>query len=521
METTRVARIRAAGSPSGSDRVAALVTVLVAMTLWSPSVAHGGPRWVSTAGDCASLIALSLPNAVITTATSVPASGSAPRYCRVLATAAPETDIELRMPETWHARLLHVGGVGLDGAIPNLNGSNGRLQEGYAVTASNGGHRDPTRGPARFLSNPTIIDDYAKGAILKTVLTAKAIIEAYYGQAPAFSYFEGCSSGGRSAFSAAANFPEQYDGIVAAAPTRNFAGAVSAWARASQQPVPSAAKLNALYQAEVAECDGADGLADGVIGNPAQCRFDVARVTCPSGVDQDNCLTAEEVGAVMAIRQDLTGANGKALLYSGFGIGNPGTGLGVFMPLAGAGSPTFSSFLSTAFLSFVVFGDPSYNPATYDLARDLAAVEYIVEQVYDFSADTLPLAQYLRSGRKIIVWQGAEDTLLSHYDTIRSYHEMTDAAGNDADNARLYIAPGVNHCFGGPGADRFDMIAALSAWVERDAAPATLSAAKVDATGNVLFTRPLCEYPRYPHFIDGDPNAAPSFRCVGPGKHRP
>ena len=520
MEITRVARIRAAVSPSGSDRIAAMVTVLVAVAIWSPAVAHAGPRSpVFTPSDCASLVGLSLPNAAITAATSVPASGSAPGYCRVLATAAFETDIEVRMPETWHARLLHVGGVGLDGAIPNLNASNGRLQEGYAVTASNGGHRDPTRGPARFLDNPTIIDDYAKGAIIRTVLTAKAVIEAYYGQAPAYSYFEGCSSGGRSAFNAAANFPEQYDGIVAAAPTRNFAGAVSAWARASRQTVPSAAKLNAMYAAEVAQCDGADGLADGIIGNPAQCRFDLERLKCAAGVDHDNCLTRDEIDAVTTIRQDLTGTNGKALVYSRFGIGNPGAGLGVFMPLAGPGSPTFSSFLSTAFLGFVVFGDPTYDPTTYDVSRDYSVVEHTLEQVYDFSAETLPLAQYLRSGRKIIVWQGAEDTLLSHYDTIRAYHEMADAAGKKSDNARLYIAPGVNHCFGGPGADRFDMIAALRAWVESDAPPATLPAAKVDGTGNLLFTRPLCEYPRYPHFVGGDPNDASSFRCVGPGKH--
>ena len=105
---------------------------------------------------------------------------------------------------------------------------------------------------------------------------------------------------------------------------------------------------------------------------------------------------------------------------------------------------------------------------------------------------------------------------MSHFDTIRSYESMADAAGRHAGNARLYTPPGVNHCGGGPGADGFDMIGALTKWVEKGRAPDRLSATKVDSAGNVLFTRPLCEYPKYPHYIGGDPSDASSFRCVRP-----
>ena len=118
-----------------------------------------------------------------------------------------------------------------------------------------------------------------------------------------------------------------------------------------------------------------------------------------------------------------------------------------------------------------------------------------MEHTYNFSANTNPLARYLRSGRKIIIWQGAEDTLISHIDTARSYDELASQAGQDSDNARFYALPGVQHCGGGPGASRFDMIAALADWVESGRAPHTLIASRTDAVGNLLFTRPLCEFP--------------------------
>jgi feruloyl esterase len=119
----------------------------------------------------------------------------------------------------------------------------------------------------------------------------------------------------------------------------------------------------------------------------------------------------------------------------------------------------------------------------------------------------------------VIVWHGAEDALMSHHDTIRSYREMSRTAGGGAANARLYIPPGVNHCGGGPGADAFDLLGALTEWVEQGKAPRTLRAAKLDAAGTVLFTRPLCEYPKYPRYQGaGEPTDAASFLCVAPGR---
>jgi feruloyl esterase len=316
---------------------------------------------------------------------------------------------------------------------------------------------------------------------------------------------------------AAAQYTDEYDGVVAGAPSRNTPGVISGWVRAGLLSPPSAAKMASLYRAELAQCDANDGLADGVMSHSRACRFDPATIGCAAGVDNDSCLTDAEIRAVNTIRSDLKLANGK-LVYSRLGIGNPARG--VFMPLGPPGSPTVASF-GAAHLQYIVYSDPTYDSATYDVDRDLRSVVTVLEGLYDFSANTASLARYLRSGRKMIVWHGTEDTALSHFDTVRTYEQMADAAGRHAKNARLYTPPGVNHCGGGPGADRFDMIGAITDWVENGRAPRNLTASKVDATGHVRFTRPLCEYPKYPRYIGyGDPNDAASFQCVRPTQRR-
>jgi len=507
-----------------TNRFARSVVAMTCLTLaaFLPATAgassHKTP--VSPEIPCQALSALALPQTVITSATAVPAQGSTPEYCRVLATVEPETDIEVRLPNAWAERLLHLGGVGFEGVIPNLNVNVGELQAGYALTASNGGHRDPARGAARFLDNPTLVDDFAHAAIVKTVRVAKAVIGAYYGRPATYSYFSGCSTGGREALNAAAHYGDEYDGVVAGAPPIDIAGVISRWAYASRLNPPSAAKLAALDQAQTSRCDGLDGLVDGIISNPAACHFDPASLRCPANAPGESCLSDQELQVVQTLRTDLTLENGR-LVYPRFGIGNPATGLGVFMRLGGPGTPMLASSLAGGFLPYIVYNDPAYNAATYDVEVDFRTVVGVMEHTYDFSANTNPLARYLRAGKKVIVWQGLEDTLVSHFETIHAYQKMARKAGRHSDNARLYALPGVQHCGGGAGVNRFDMIAALAEWVENGRAPRTLVGARHDAVGNLLFTRPVCEYPGYPRYDGaGDPRDAANFRCVTPSRHR-
>jgi feruloyl esterase len=246
----------------------------------------------------------------------------------------------------------------------------------------------------------------------------------------------------------------------------------------------------------IAACDKLDGLEDGIISNPDDCTFDPATVP---GINNS------EIEIVNNLHSDVMLSDGT-LVYSKYGFG----------PLA---SIMFMNYypLATGHLQYIVYRDPAYNPDSWDLDNDYPDVAAVIEGAYDFSADTSALVSYLKSGKKLIVWHGADDTLVSHYETIRNMKELASAAGcYGRRNMRLYIVPGLGHYLDGPGARNVDWISAITDWVEKGKAPGMLPASREDDEGNVLFTRPQCVYPRYPHYIWGDPNDANSFICRRP-----
>ena len=450
--------------------------------------------------SCSDLAFQPYGGATITSASMIPADGDTPAYCRVTATTGLQTDIEVRLPDNWQKRYLQIGGGGFDGTIPDLsfNIFNIRLQQGYALAASNGGHRVTDYPGFTFGSDYTLTQDYAYVAIGTTVRVAKALISAYYGEHPRYSYWTGCSNGGRGGYNAAAKYASEFDGIIAGAPSQNLSGAIASWMQ-NLQASTLTPKIETINAAMVAACDKLDGLEDGVISNPDDCNFDPA--TVPE-------LNEREIALINNLHSDTTLFDGT-IIYSKYGFGPLQSDM--FMYAAGLG---------IGHVQYIVYRDPDYDPDSWNLENNYPDVATVIEGAYDFCADTDALVNYLKSGKKLIVWHGTDDTLVSHYETIRNMKELASAAGcYGRTNMRLYIAPGCGHCAGGTGANTFDMLTPLTDWVEKGKVPRTLLAFRADDAGNVLFTRPLCEYPRYPHYIYGDPNDANSFICKRP-KHR-
>lgn len=479
-----------------------LMTVVAMLFVF---MAYGGG---ALADNCTDLALQPYGGATITSAAMVPANGATPAYCSVTATAEEQTDIVVWMPDNWQKRFLHLGGGGFDGITPfdptfpplTMEPSYGNLlQQGYALAGSNGGHQASVWPNATFGTDFNLTQDYAYVAIGTTVRVAKALIAAYYGQRPRYSYFAGCSNGGRGAFNAAAKYPFEYDGIVAGSPSRNMPGLASGWMRNLGATILTPANITAIYAAAVAACDALDGLEDGIISNPDACIQVFNPATVPG-------LTPADLAVVQTILSDTTLADGT-VVYSRYGFGplNWAPGYGV---------------LGIGFVGWMVYRNPSYNPATWNLDQDYPDVVTVLEGAYDCSAKTDPLVRYANLGRKLIAWHGTDDTLLSHYDTERTFYQIADAAGEyGRSNMKLYLAAGVGHCgdtMGEPGADHFDMISAITNWVEKGIAPGNIVASKVNSAGEVLFTRPLCESPRYPQYIGGNPNDARSFQCEMP-----
>jgi feruloyl esterase len=473
---------------------------------------------------CAGLTSLSIPNTTIISATMVPANGPTPAYCNVLATVAPQTDIQVQLPTNWKGRYLHLGGAGFDGTIPqnapasyNVN----LLASGYAIGASNGGHRAAQYPGATFAGDQQLVLGYAYTAIGDTDTVARAVIQAYYGKPANYRYFDGCSNGGKNASVAAERFQKDYDGVIGGdgvwghANDRvgggDMAGLTAVWVRvvnvtSTVNPATFPAKLTALYNAEVAKCDALDGIADGIISNPGKCHFDPKALACPAGVDTPSCLTPTEITAVKTLQSDLL--LNHEVIGAPYGLGDLVSGLSA---VVGGGQALGQGFLAMA------YNNPAFSISSFNLERDFPFISNRFDMIDDMTGSLPGIAKYVSEGGKLIVWTGGEDPLVPTADSVRFVERLEGVVdGRSRDNVRLYTLPGVNHCGGGPGADTIDLLTPISNWVENGVPPKDLIASKLSAAGAVTFTRPLCPFPQWPKYAGGDVNRASSFTCVKP-----
>lgn len=470
----------------------------------APDAAAPTPRLA-----CSELAGTTLAGFRISAARLVAAADDLPAYCAVEASEVGSEgttthDVRALLPEVWAQRLYQQGGGGFDGVIKELlpktvsapSAGHAALKSGAMVLGNNGGHRDPT-GRA-LLGQPAAIERYAHRAIGSVRDFADALALAYYGGVARHAYYQGCSNGGRGALNAAAKYGERFDAVIAGAPTFATAGQAAQWARAASLPVTDPATLGAVAAQAVKACDALDGAADGVIGDWAACTFDPRRDVAPA-VE----LAPAAAAAIKGLIDGVTLADGTRV-YSGFGFGSM-AGYAAGYPLLGRG-----------YLGYIVFDDAEWTGADFDLARDYPALVAVLEQRYQFSAETEGLARFLRAGKKMMVWHGSNDVVTSHKDSARAWQQVVAATGQAArENSRFYIAAGVNHCSGGPGADVFDLYTPMMNWVEQGVAPGEIKAAKLDpASGQPQLTRPLCVYPAVPRYNgQGDINDAASFVC--------
>jgi Tannase and feruloyl esterase len=491
-------------------------------SLLTATVLGASPAFATT--PCAGLASLSIPNTTITSAAMVPANGSTPAYCNVLATVAPQTDIQVQLPTKWKSRYLHLGGGGFDGTIArnapasyNVN----LLAEGYAIGASNGGHRAAQYPGPTFAGDQQLVLAYAYTAIGDTDTVARALIQAYYGKSANYRYFDGCSNGGKNASVAASRFRKDYDGVIGGdgvwghADERvgggDMAGLTAVWARvvnitSTVNLATFPAKLTALYNAQVAKCDALDGIADGIISNPDKCHFDPKTLACPAGVDTPSCLTPTEVKAVKTLQSDLT--LNHEVIGAPYGLGNLVSGLSAVL---GGGQALGQGFLAMA------YNNPAFSISDFNLQRDFSYISNRFDMVDDMTGALRGIAKYVREGGKLIVWTGGEDPLVPAAGSVRFVERLLDVVDHGSrDNVRLYTLPGVTHCRGGPGADTIDLLTPISDWVEKGVPPNNLIASKLNATGGVTFTRPLCPFPQWARYTGGNGNLASSFTCVKP-----
>jgi hypothetical protein len=494
----------------------------------------------------------------ITSASLVPAGGGLPEYCDVRGTIWPEIDFDIKLPTDGNGKLYYVGGGGYDGSISEYAMTPG-LMLGYATAGSNGGHNGGVGDGSFAYNNPDDsnpnwsqkIDDFGYRSVHETANLAKKIIKAYYGKSPSKSYFLGCSNGGREGLQEAERYPDDFDGILVGSPAIAFSGAPfrGLWdSQASAGLLPGTAaipvsKLELLADAVYDECDGVDGLVDGLIDDPRLCTFDPLTdlPACPGDVDGPDCFTLAQRTAIEKIYDGAENSVG-AWLYVGTPIGAEVVGPGMM----GAASGWLGSVVSPVpglpgdwlapdffkYMAFLPWQDPAWSWKALNFDTDMARIyaSGITGRIdaASFDVNSAPnadqlagLKRFRANGGKIIQYHGWADALVSPFVSTKFYDAVLDSMGDAKTKSfyKLYMVPGMFHCGGGVGCSDIDWFTSLVNWVENGVEPQEIIGARSanPDLGLTARTRPMCPYPEVARYSGtGSIDDAASFTCVEP-----
>ncbi len=462
-----------------------------------------------------------------------------PAFCRVVALAKPTADSEIRieiwMPSSgWNGKLQGLGNGGFAGQI-DFTALAAATTKGYAATATDTGHEGSPIDASWALGRPEKVVDFGHRGIHEMTRVAKEAVRAFYGKSMQHAYFAGCSDGGREALMEAQRYPADYDGILAGAPANYWTALLSTAVYDTQALTLDAAsfipptKIPAISAAVIAACDGLDGVHDGILNDPRQCKFDPAQMQCKAGEDTDKCLTAPQAAALKKIYGGTLDSHGHQVFpgfLPGAEEGEGGWGLWITGP---APDKSLMAFFGRGYFSNMVYGKSDWDYKTFTVDAGLkAAEENTAGALNAVEADLRP---FQARGGKLIIYHGWDDPAIPAINSVNYYQSVASKMGRrDADSfMRLYMVPGMQHCGGGPGTDSFgqddpmsdggaqhSVAASLEQWVEKETAPNTIIASKYAAGDEhkTTMTRPLCAYPRAAKYKgSGDTNDAANFVC--------
>jgi feruloyl esterase len=397
-------------------------------------------------------------------------------------TADSLINMELWLPtQNWNGKFMGVGNGGFAGSIQGLtNEMPQALRLGYATAGTDTGHQE--QGGDWAIGHPDKMIDFGYRATHAMTVTAKQIVKAFYDQNAKYSYFKGCSTGGRMALMEAQRYPDDYNGIIAGSLANRhihmWTAGVARSIELSRHPegnlTPEKARL--VNQLVTNSCDT---LKEGFLNNPRQCQVDFSKLLCAANADDATCLTPAQLKTVKMFYDGVTNSKGE-MVFSGQALGNP----------IGALRGTNQSPGGTFDIVRIAFNDPHLDWHTFDLDRDLPIIDKAVGYV---DAVDPNLGQFKKNGGKLLLTHGWADTGITRETTIWYYESVLAKMGADqSDWMRLFMAPGMGHCGGGPGVNTFDSIGTLEQWVEQGKAPDQML-----GSGAQGLTRPLCPYPQY------------------------
>jgi feruloyl esterase len=465
---------------AGADRCAAVSPTML-------GAAEAGGRWVEEADGL-------------------------PGFCEVNATLSPvagsEIGVVYRLPGSWNGKVLGFGGGGWIGNIALQTASEG-LRKGYATLQTDGGHPIGNVWDNSWAADPEKAKDFSYRAIHEMTVAGKKLVGAYYGQPHRRAYYQGCSTGGRMGLMEAQRYPNDYDLISAGAPVYTLQTQTSAVLRnqtfARNAGGFTAADLQLAQSAALAACDALDGLEDGLINDPRQCRWDPGEIQC-TGAKTDTCLSAPQVAALRTAYEGIRAPDGEWAMLPMSRGGE--AGWAAFVGTAGTGEDATNGG-GLAGLWPIIFEGRPVDLAGMTLQDVMQVRRSQFAQWYE--AKDPDLRPFFRAGGKLLLWHGENDagpSPVGTNDYARAVLARTPAASSQM---RYFLYPGVGHCAGGPGADQVRVLDALEAWDETGVAPDVLIGTKADGS----LTRPHCAWPNVARYRgSGEANDPASWQCV-------
>ena len=473
---------------------------------------------------CESLRSLTGHDFSIVSATVVETTPEVPEHCRLFGVIPPEIRFNVNLPTGWNGRFYMHGNGGYAGDPPESAGAQrtaGRaVAQGFATAYTDTGHDNRVEPLGTFAHDNLGKEiDYAFRAVHLTTVTAKTLIGTYYGTAERFAYWDGCSTGGRQGLISAQRFPDDFDGILAGAPVLNFTDIQIAYVwnnQALERHPLNPARMSLVGEAVYARCDATDGLEDGLITDPRACDFDPARHLEVCGGSSDGggnaagCFSAGEIETLQAIYGGAM-RNGTPF-FPGQPVGAE-AGNGWNRWIVSDGGQTLGLTFAETFFKYLAFtpDDPDHDWRDFDFETDPDRVT--IREMLD--ATDPDLSAFHAAGGKMITHFGWADTALNPMMGVDYYEDVRATMGEAkaADVYRLFMVPGMFHCRGGIGTDRFDALTPLVNWVEGGTAPDQIAAARVE-NGVVTRTRPLCPYPQVATYTgSGSIDDASNFVC--------
>ena len=435
------------------------------------------------------------------------------------------------------------GGGGFAGSVMNTSLSFGSLQAGYATVGTDTGHQGHPVDASWAHNNLERLVSFGHQAVHRTAVTAKALITAYYRIDISRSYFTGCSRGGGQALIEAQRYPEDFDGIVSGAPAYNWAPGLAAYAiQINQAMYPDPNNLQEalitpteqelIESSYLAMCDEQDGIRDGILNDPRQCKFDVSTLLC-KGEKTDDCLSKEQLAAVKVVYDGPKDSEGNALYYgTPFGAetsigGWPRWLTGGFKHTANLNEfqggvdvgdfeepvvPNAHWGVGHGIMKYFVYNDPDWTYQNYDYDTLRKDSERVAQTLNATSPD---LSAFRKRGGKLIMYTGWSDSSITPLGTLGYYESVLAHDKAAADDTRLFMMPGVEHCFGGVGPDWVNYLTEIDNWVESGIAPEQIPAYWLDDKRQPAGSRLLCAYPKAAKYDGkGDTRDASSFSCV-------